>query len=269
MNTTDFLQLPPELLFAFVLLFGLIFGSFVTMACHRIPLKQDLICKRSHCTACHHPLGVLDLIPVFSWVFSLGKCRHCKVPISFRYPLIELSVALGFCFIFASHGFSFLTLLLFLTWTCLITMVAIDICHDHIPKSLFATLLLLGLGYVFLTKAEPIPLLITIAIGLGMGTYIYASVRIIKKSNAFDYDDMYLIIISSLFMTTPAIMIAFLLLASVIGVVLWPIFRFVGHHGTSTPMPFSEALTASFLICITNADNVLKLLGMWMEQPLA
>jgi prepilin signal peptidase PulO-like enzyme (type II secretory pathway) len=75
---------------------GLIFGSFLTAVTYRVPRGLDWVSARSKCTACGHALGVLDLIPVFSWLFLRGKCRHCGVKISARYPLIELSTGLVF-----------------------------------------------------------------------------------------------------------------------------------------------------------------------------
>lgn len=75
-------------------LFGIQFGSFATMASYRIPRGDDIVFTPSHCPKCNHRLTILDLFPIFSWIFFRGKCRHCKAPISPRYPLIELGVGL-------------------------------------------------------------------------------------------------------------------------------------------------------------------------------
>lgn len=55
---------------------------------------------RSMCTDCKHQLGLLDLIPVFSWLLLGGKCRYCKKPIAGQYPLVEIAVALLFVLLF-------------------------------------------------------------------------------------------------------------------------------------------------------------------------
>ena len=34
-------------------------------------------------------LAVRDLVPVLSWVSTLGRCRHCQAPVSGRYPLTD------------------------------------------------------------------------------------------------------------------------------------------------------------------------------------
>ena len=83
----------------YVLIFviGTLFGSFYTLAVYRIPKKQDITHTHSYCPNCNHKLGVLDLIPVFSYIFLGGKCRYCKQKIRPRYFIIE--TLSGFTFV--------------------------------------------------------------------------------------------------------------------------------------------------------------------------
>jgi len=74
-----------------VFITGVMFGSFFTLAIHRVPKKEDIWFKRSYCPKCNHRLGFWDLIPVLSYLFLMGKCRYCKEKIRIRYLLIELS----------------------------------------------------------------------------------------------------------------------------------------------------------------------------------
>ena len=69
---------------------GLILGSFVSALTYRMPRGQNFVHGRSRCPACKTDLTIPDLIPVLSWGASGGKCRHCKEPVSWRYPVIEL-----------------------------------------------------------------------------------------------------------------------------------------------------------------------------------
>jgi len=77
----------------YILIFtiGTLIGSFLTLAIHRIPLKQDILIKRSYCPKCEHKLTFMDLIPVWSYIFLRGKCRHCKNKIRPRYLIIEIT----------------------------------------------------------------------------------------------------------------------------------------------------------------------------------
>lgn len=84
------------ILYIFLFLMGIFFGSFYTLAVYRIPKKQDITHTHSYCPNCNHKLGLLDLIPVFSYVFLLGKCRYCKQKIRPRYLILEILSGLLF-----------------------------------------------------------------------------------------------------------------------------------------------------------------------------
>jgi len=77
---------------------GTVFGSFFTLAVHRIPLRQDITHERSYCPKCNHKLGFLDLLPVLSYVFLRGKCRYCGEKIRPRYIILEICSGLLFMF---------------------------------------------------------------------------------------------------------------------------------------------------------------------------
>ena len=49
--------------------------------------------KRSACTSCGATLTWRENIPLFSWLLQRGRCRSCKTPISWRYPLVEAVTA--------------------------------------------------------------------------------------------------------------------------------------------------------------------------------
>lgn len=85
---------------------GLLSGGFLNVMIHRWPLmlaadapgaekdghahQLTLACPRSHCPHCHAPLTVLQLIPVLSFIWLRGRCGHCRHPIAWRYPLVEV-----------------------------------------------------------------------------------------------------------------------------------------------------------------------------------
>jgi leader peptidase (prepilin peptidase) / N-methyltransferase len=73
--------------------FGLVVGSFMTVAVHRLPRGESVIRPRSRCPACGAEIGARDNIPVLSWLLLRGRCRRCGARISVEYPLIELGTA--------------------------------------------------------------------------------------------------------------------------------------------------------------------------------
>ena len=76
---------------------GITFGSFYTLAVYRIPKNIDIVKKHSYCPNCNHKLGILDLIPILSYIFLGGKCRYCKQKIRPRYLILEATS--GFFFV--------------------------------------------------------------------------------------------------------------------------------------------------------------------------
>jgi leader peptidase (prepilin peptidase)/N-methyltransferase len=70
---------------------GATVGSFLNVVIYRMPrgmrLGQPVY---SFCPSCKHRLEIPDLVPLFSWLFLRGKCRHCKGKVSARYFGVEL-----------------------------------------------------------------------------------------------------------------------------------------------------------------------------------
>lgn len=89
-------------------LLGICVGSFVNAFVWRLheqerskkkPRKElSILQGRSMCVHCRHQLGAKDLVPVLSWLELRGKCRYCHKPISWQYPLVEVSTAALFVF---------------------------------------------------------------------------------------------------------------------------------------------------------------------------
>jgi len=72
------------------LVWGLLWGSFANVVIHRVPLGLSIVHPRSRCPNCEAPIAGYDNIPVVSYLWLRGRCRHCKVPVSARYPVVEL-----------------------------------------------------------------------------------------------------------------------------------------------------------------------------------
>jgi leader peptidase (prepilin peptidase)/N-methyltransferase len=75
---------------------GLILGSFATVVAHRLPRGESFVAGRSRCPHCGVQIAAYDNIPVVSWLMLRGRCRSCREPISARYPITELAMAVLF-----------------------------------------------------------------------------------------------------------------------------------------------------------------------------
>jgi len=104
---TDF---PFLLSILFFFLLGTIVGSFLNVVVLRYEKGEQAVAGRSHCMACNKTLAWYELIPIFSYIFQLGKCRGCKAKLSIQYPLVELGTGILFVLIlvhFSPYPYTF------------------------------------------------------------------------------------------------------------------------------------------------------------------
>ena len=150
--------------YIFMFCIGTLFGSFFTLAVHRIPLHQDITHKRSYCPNCNHKLSFFDMIPVLSYIFLGGKCRYCKKKIRPRYLFLEILTGITFLLFAMSLNISFSQLniskiiyLIFgiLYFTGLIIIAGIDREHKQIRKGLLVyELIVICIYMVYLYTVE-------------------------------------------------------------------------------------------------------------------
>lgn len=97
-------------------------GSFINVCIDRLPQGQSIINPPSHCAACNHKLSVLDLVPLFSYIWLRGRCRYCRAPISLRLPIVEGVTALLFALLYWKFGLG-LELGIFLIYASLLMVI--------------------------------------------------------------------------------------------------------------------------------------------------
>ncbi|HEX2240446.1 MAG TPA: prepilin peptidase [Actinomycetota bacterium] len=123
---------------------GLIFGSFASVVAHRVPRHQPIVKGRSQCPHCDHTISAVENIPVISYLALRGRCRHCREPISPKYPLIEL--ASGILFGASAHKFGLsISAVVFAAffWT-LVVLTVIDLEHKLLPNRIVYPAFVLG-----------------------------------------------------------------------------------------------------------------------------
>ena len=147
---------------------GLLVGSFLNVVILRLPRKLEwqwkrdardileepelydppppgIVVERSHCPHCGHQLSWYENIPLLSWLALGGKCRSCKAPISFQYPLVELLTGLLFVACVWKFGFGWKGFGAMLLTGFLIALSGIDLRTRLLPDQLTLPLMWLGL----------------------------------------------------------------------------------------------------------------------------
>src|SRR3954447_18325128 len=81
--------------YVFVVVLGLLWGSFANVCIYRWPPSEafphgrSVVAPGSHCFACQAPIRWYDNVPLLAWLWLRGRCRACKAPFSARYLIVE------------------------------------------------------------------------------------------------------------------------------------------------------------------------------------
>lgn len=141
-------------MFCYFLIFltGLAVGSFAGAIVYRLPRREQFVSGRSFCPNCGHTLKWYDLVPVFSFLILLGRCRYCRNKISWSYPAIELcsgAIALTSFLFLSPAGLTYWLFWVFVLELFLI-LAFIDLRYFVLPDSIMALILVVFAGYEIL-----------------------------------------------------------------------------------------------------------------------
>ncbi len=128
---------------------GLFTGSFLNVCIDRLPRGESIAFPPSHCESCDHKLGILDLVPVFSYIFLRGRCRYCQAHIPIRLPIVEFVAGALFGFFFWKYGFT-LELLAFIVYgSILIVVFVIDLEKQLVLDIITFPAMIIAFGFAF------------------------------------------------------------------------------------------------------------------------
>jgi leader peptidase (prepilin peptidase)/N-methyltransferase len=140
---------------AFVVAPALALGSFLNVVAMRVPARRSLVRPPSSCGACGHEIAWRDNVPVVSWLWLQGRCRHCSAPISAVYPLVEALTAVLAVACVAVFGLTAYAALAFGFCTVLVTLSVIDARLRTVPDRI--VLGAAGVTVVAHTLIDPSP----------------------------------------------------------------------------------------------------------------
>lgn len=213
-----------------IFMIGITFGSFYTLAVYRIPNGQDITHTHSYCPKCKHKLNILDLIPVFSYIFLGGKCRYCKEKIRPRYLILETISGLFFVVVAYLIGLSIFNIetakvieysFFALYFTFIVLMAGIDKEYRTINKPVLMYGVIISIMYiVYLYIIEKTSIYrYVIYLTLLLIILILDTIRLKKKAkNSYTYSILMVIIVMAVFTgeyTTIASIVTTLLLVAI------------------------------------------------------
>lgn len=117
-------------------LFGLLIGSFLNVCIHRWPANGSVVKPRSHCPACHATVAWYDNVPLLSYLWIGGRCRHCGSAISIRYPLVEALTGVLFVVTVARFGIEPMAFKVALFGSMMLVLFFTDLAEFILPDEI-------------------------------------------------------------------------------------------------------------------------------------
>ena len=242
-------------------LFGLIMGSAVTAIAWRVPRGISWLSGRSACPSCHAALDALDLIPVLSFAFSRGRCRHCGARIARRYPITELWCAAWAVAVVLRFGIAPPTPFLALWGFLLIALTWIDYDFKLLPDALTFPGTLIGLAAAWLTPGGIQRSLFGLLVGAG-GLWLVAWAYLrVRKIEGMGGGDIKLAAMFGVVLGAPLTLLT-LFLAAAAGSLWGGILIWRGGGHARTELPFGTLLAPAAMISLIWGEG-------WVQAYLA
>jgi leader peptidase (prepilin peptidase) / N-methyltransferase len=226
--------------------------------------KYSILHGRSMCVHCRHPLSVSDLLPVISWVGLRGKCRYCKKPISWQYPIVELSTALLFVgsYLFWSDVISGLEIAHFIIWLAslvgLVALVIYDLRWMLLPNKIIFILYgfaVLAILTRVLNERSVDPVLGAI-FGILVGGGIFYVLFQVSEGRWIGGGDVKLGFLLGALVGSPLQALLVLFMASLLGCIVVLPFLSLGMANRGTRIPFGPFLITAGIIVMVFGERI-------------
>lgn len=249
--------------------FGLAIGSFLNVCIHRIPRNMSLILPASSCPSCGNQISAYDNIPVISYLLLRGKCRHCKEPISARYPLIETLNALMYLAVIWRFGVGWHTPFILALCSAMIVITFIDLEFQIIPDAI--TLPGIAVGIIAGSFFMPDPFLRenalgfkNAAVGFALGGGLFYLIAVLSsmafRQEAMGGGDIKMMAMLGPFLGWQSMLLttfAGSLLGSIVGIAM---VVFKGRERYAK-IPFGPFLAAGAIISLFFGEDIIRLYG--------
>ena len=146
---------------------GAIVGSFLNVVAYRLPRGESLAHPPSRCPSCGEAVKPYDNIPVLSWLLLRGRCRHCKQPISARYPIVEAGTGLLCALVVLVKGADEDAIIGIVLVLLLVPVTLIDLDHHLIPNKITYPGAVLGIALVAVLETDSLVEHLVAAAGAG------------------------------------------------------------------------------------------------------
>jgi leader peptidase (prepilin peptidase)/N-methyltransferase len=231
---------------------GAIVGSFLNVVAYRLPRGESLSHPPSRCPNCGERVKPYDNVPVLSWLLLRGRCRHCKAPISWRYPVVEAGTGLLCAAVIVSKRWDEDAILGIVLVLLLVPITLIDLDTQIIPNKITYPGVVAGVIIVALTDLDSLPENLISAFAAGLFLFIPWFLR----PGGMGLGDVKLAFMLGIYLgraVAPALMAA-LISGSLIGAII--IARYGAAKGRKMKIPFGPYLALGGLVGLFAGDAI-------------
>lgn len=262
------------MIYIILAVFGIALGSFINALVwrvrmqdtHKKSIKKYSITKgRSMCVHCGHTLSAPDLIPLFSWLLLVGRCRYCKKKISKQYPIVELATMLLFLSSYALWPANINTVTqyaMFITWLLvlvgLVALFVYDLKWMELPNRIIFPLIgLVIVQIIFIailnSSIEPLKLGL---FGFGAIGGVFYLLFAISNGKWIGGGDVKLGFLIGILLADPAKSVGVIFLASLLGTITLVPIILLGRYKSHMKLPFGPYLITATVVMMLFGDKI-------------
>ena len=238
--------------------FGAIVGSFLNVCICRIPKGESIVFPGSHCPHCQRLIPFYDNIPLVSYFVLRAKCRYCRGPISFQYPLVEAMTALSSFLLLSRFGVSWSYLFYFSFLASLIVITVIDLFHQIIPDVVSLPGIGVGLiGSLVLPRGSFLGSLTGALLGGGILFLVAFGYQWLFKREGMGGGDVKLLAMIGAFLGWKAVILT-IFLSSLIGSIVGVLVMILKGKDFKYAIPFGPFLSLGAVLSLFCGDQIVR-----------
>lgn len=229
---------------------GLVIGSYLNVVIHRLPREESTVLPRSRCPRCGAQLRARDNLPLLSFLLLRGRCRQCKEPISWRYPLVEAATGALFVGCVEAFGVSWRAAAAAAFGAAMIALAGIDLEHYLLPDVItlpgIAVGLLISLGAGWIDWRDS---LLGILVGGGGLWLMRQAWLLLRKEEGMGLGDVKMLAMVGAFLGWQGVLVT-VFLGSLAGALLGLTLIAAGRLDLGSRLPFGVFLAGAAIVAL-------------------
>lgn len=240
---------------------GSAIGSFLNVVIDRSIRRENILAiNRSYCDHCKATLRTFDLIPILSFILLSARCRYCKKPLSWQYPIVELSTGLLFSLtlwiLISSATFSLGLVLYYLFLvSAMIVVFVIDLKFSLIPTTLVFACSFVSLFYNYFSL--PSNLFVEHVFAGFFASLFFLMIVLVTFGRGMGQGDISLAFLIGITLGIKATILA-VFLAFLGGALISVLLIALGRKRFGQTVPFAPFLVFGFLISLFWATPIIN-----------